>query len=154
MPYKKKSWTEKLHDSKDLPKVEKIKKRQEKKWGKGTIVIPAPMEVDEVMRTVKKGDLITINAIRSRLAKKHRATVCCPITAGIFSWIAAHAAEEMRMAGKKNITPWWRTLKGDGILNEKFPGGIDNQKSLLSKEGWKIIQKGKKYYPESVAGKS
>ena len=43
MPTKKKSWTEKLADSKDLPKVEKITDKMSKRWGTGTVVIPAPM---------------------------------------------------------------------------------------------------------------
>jgi len=78
-------------------------------------VIPAPMEVDEIMRQVPEGKLITINEIRSILAKKHNATIGCPITTGIFAWIAANAAEEARMEGKKSITPYWRTLK-TGLL--------------------------------------
>jgi alkylated DNA nucleotide flippase Atl1 len=150
MAYKKKTWKEKLYDNKDLPKVEKIKKPQEKKWGKGTIAIPSPLEVDEIMRKIPLGKVITLNQIRNRIAKKHRATMGCPITTGIFSWIAAHAAEEMRAAGEKNITPWWRTLKGEGFLSEKFPGGTELQKKLLQKEGHKIIEHGRKLFVEDV----
>ncbi|RLF46202.1 MAG: hypothetical protein DRN29_05440 [Thermoplasmata archaeon] len=141
----RKSWQEKLADDKDLPRVEKITDKMSKRWGEGTFVIPAPREVDEIMREVPEGKLITINQIRQILAKKHNATIACPITTGIFAWIAAHAAEEARAEGKKDITPWWRTLKTGGILNEKYPGGIERQKELLEKEGHKIIQKGKKY---------
>ncbi len=141
----RKSWQEKLADDKDLPRVEKITDKMSKRWGGGTFVIPAPREVDEIMREVPEGKLITINQIRQILAKKHNATIACPITTGIFAWIAAHAAEEARAEGKKDITPWWRTLKTGGILNEKYPGGIERQKELLEKEGHKIIQKGKKY---------
>jgi len=42
----KKTLCEKLQDGKDLPRVERITEKMSKKWGKGTIVIPAPMEVD------------------------------------------------------------------------------------------------------------
>jgi len=45
----KKSWREKLADRKDLPRVERITGRMSKKWGEGTVVIPAPEEVDEIM---------------------------------------------------------------------------------------------------------
>ncbi len=141
----RKSWQEKLADDKGLPRVEKITDKMSKRWGKGTFVIPAPREVDEIMKKVPEGKLITINQIRQILAKKHNATIACPITTGIFAWIAAHAAEEARAKGKKDITPWWRTLKTGGILNEKYPGGIERQKELLEKEGHEIIQKGKKY---------
>ena len=144
MTHRKKTWREKLADDKDLPKVEKITGRMSRRWGRGTFVIPAPREVDAVMRKVPIGWLITINEIRAKLAKRHRATICCPITTGIFAWIAAHAAEETRAAGEKNITPYWRTLKVGGELNPKYPGGVDRLKTLLEAEGHRIIAKGKR----------
>lgn len=144
---KKTSWQEKLADSKDLPRVEKIDEKKSKRWGTGTLVIPAPIEVDAIMAKVPKGKLITINEIRQILAKRHKATIGCLITTGIFSWIAANAADEMEKEGKKRITPYWRTLKTGGILNEKYPGGLKNIKKRLEAEGHTVIQKGKsKYY--------
>ena len=140
---KKTSWQEKLADSRDLPRVEKIDEKKSKRWGTGTFVIPAPMEVDAIMQRIPKGKLITINEIRQILAKKHKATIGCPITTGIFSWIAANAADEMEKEGKKRITPYWRTLKTGGILNEKYPGGVENLKKRLEAEGHTVIRKGK-----------
>jgi alkylated DNA nucleotide flippase Atl1 len=133
-----KSWREKLADDKDLPKVEVITDKMSQKWGTGTVVIPAPREVDEIMRQVPEGKLITINQIRSILARKHSATIGCPITTGIFAWIAAHAAEEAAAAGEKDITPYWRTLKSGGELNEKYPGGVEAQAARLRAEGHTI----------------
>ena len=115
-----------------------------KRWGTGTVAIPAPMEVDEIMRRVPEGKLITINEIRTALAKKHGATIGCPITTGIFAWIAANAAEEQRQKGERDTTPYWRTLKTGGEINPKYPGGVEAQKKLLEKEGHKIVPKGKK----------
>ena len=145
MSTKKKSWTEKLADSKGLPKVEKITEKMSKRWGTGTVVIPAPIEVDAMMKKVPEGKLITINEIREALAKKHNATIGCPMTTGIFAWVAAYAAEEQRQQDEKNITPYWRTLKTGGVINVKYPGGVEGQKKLLEKEGHQIIQKGKKH---------
>jgi alkylated DNA nucleotide flippase Atl1 len=142
---KKKTWSEKLNDSKGLPKVEKITDKMSKRWGTGTVVIPAPIEVDEIMRTVPAGKLITINDIRAALAKKHKATIGCPMTTGIFAWIAANAAEEQKQNGEKDITPYWRTLKTGGVLNKKYPGGIEAQRLLLEREGHTVIKKGKKH---------
>ncbi|MDH5438587.1 MAG: hypothetical protein OEX76_06775, partial [Candidatus Bathyarchaeota archaeon] len=99
MPTKKKSWTEKLADSKDLPRVEEITEKMSKRWGTGTVVIPAPIEVDAMMRKVPRGKLVTINEIRAALARKHRATIGCPMTTGIFAWVAANAADEQREEG-------------------------------------------------------
>ena len=144
----KKTWQEKLLDKKDLPKVVKITSKMAGKWGTkqgDTVVIPAPIEVDEIMRKVPKGKVITINEIRKILARRHNATIGCPITTGIFAWIAAYASEERKLQGDKNITPWWRTLKGDGELNEKYPGGVEKQKMLLEAEGHIVEKKGKKW---------
>ena len=152
---KRKSWSEKLKDNKGLPKVEKITDKMSKRWGTGTVVIPAPMEVNEMMRKVPEGKVITIGEIRAALAKKHGATIGCPLTTGIFAWVAANAAEEERQRGEKVITPYWRTLKTGGVINPKYPGGVEAQKKLLEKEEHKIIQKGKKYlvadYEKSLA---
>ena len=142
---KRKSWSEKLKDSKGLPKVEPITDKMSKRWGTGTVVIPAPMEVDEMMRKVPDGKLITINEIRVALAKKHGATIGCPMTTGIFAWVAANAAEEQRQKNEEDITPYWRTLKTGGVINPKYPGGVEGQKKLLEKEGHEVVQKGKKY---------
>ena len=149
MASKKKSWKEKLADNKDLPKVEKIPINIQKKWGKGTMVIPSPKEVDAIMKKVPIGKIITINRIREKVAKKHKATIACPITTGIFSWIAANAADEDINMGIKTFTPFWRTLKEGGLINEKYPGGIERQAVLLEAEGHHIVQKGKKWIVEN-----
>ena len=36
-------------------------------------------------------------------------------------------------------------MKTGGVINEKYPSGVEGQKKLLEKEGHTIIQKGKKY---------
>jgi len=145
----KKSWKEKLSDSKGLPKLGKIEGKMMSRWGVGTMVIPAPSEVDEIMRKVPKGKLITINEIRAILASKHNVTIGCPITTGIFAWIAANAAEEAARASGGRVTPYWRTLRSGGELNPKYPGGIAGLQKRLEAEGHKIIQKGKRYFVES-----
>ena len=142
------SWMKKLEDDKDLPKVIEIDEKMSKRWGTGTCVIPAPREVNDIMSKVPKGKLLTINQIREILAKKHGASFGCPITTGIFAWISANAAEESKNEGRKRITPYWRTLKTGGIINEKYPGGVKAQKKRLEDEGHKVIQKGKKYRVE------
>jgi hypothetical protein len=127
----KKTWHEKLADSKDLPK---------------TMVIPAPREVDALMKQVPKGRIVTINELRAALAKKHRTDFACPLTTGIFSWIAAHAAAEAETEGVRRITPFWRTLKTGGEINPKYPGGADGIAKRLRAEGHKTISKGKRAF--------
>lgn len=147
----KKSWIEKLNDAKGLPKIGRVEGTMTKRWGEGTMVIPAPREVDAIMAKVPRGKLITINEIRAKLAKKHQVDMACPITTGIFAWIAAHAAEEASAAGKKRFTPYWRTLKNGGELNAKYPGGVTGLRRKLQAEGHCVVRRGKRYFVEVAA---
>jgi hypothetical protein len=142
----KRSWREKLADSKDFPKVAKIEGKLSRRWGAGTFVIAAPLEVDAAMKKIGRGRLTTIDALRRALAKKHGATIACPITTGIFAWIAAHAANEDESGGRKRVTPYWRTLKTGGELNPKYPGGIKNLRARLAAEGHQVVARGKRYF--------
>jgi hypothetical protein len=101
------------------------------------------------MKKVPLGKLTTIIHICKNIAIKHNVKGCCTLTSGIHIMTAANAAEEMKKEGKKNDNPYWRTLKANGELNEKYPGGAEAHKKLLQKEGYKIIQKGKKYVVEN-----
>ncbi len=149
----KRTWKEKLQDSKDFPSLQPIEGKMVSKWGEGTMLIAAPIEVDEIMKTVKKGKLITIDEIRRQLAEKHGATVTCPLTTGIFAWIAANAADEDEQQGRSRITPYWRTVKAGGELNPKYPGGIENVRRRLESEGHSVVQRGKKFFVESLMKK-
>lgn len=71
----RKSWREKLHESKGLPFVEPIPPKMTRTWGTGTICVPAPLEVDGIMRSVPRGKLITVNQIREIVARRHGATI-------------------------------------------------------------------------------
>src|SRR5438046_2354088 len=145
----RKSWREKLANSKDLPKVGKITGNMTRRWGTGTMVIPAPKEVDALMKKVPGGKLVTINELRARLARQYKVSMACPITTGIFAWIAAHAAEEAAADGMRKITPWWRTLKTGGELNPKYPGGIKELKRRLKAEGHRVVARGRRLFVQN-----
>ncbi len=140
----KKSWREKLADSKGLPRTALATGPLRQRWGAGPFVIPAPCEVDALMRQVPKGRVVTIQQLRSALATRHGVNFACPLTTGIFSWIAAHAAAEAEAAGAKPITPYWRTLKNGGEINPKYPGGAAAWAARLQAEGHHVVAKGKR----------
>jgi hypothetical protein len=153
MDHRKKSWQEKLADKKGLPKILKLEKRfpcynAVHKMGAEVgdeVILVNPREVVEIMRKVPKGRLITIVEICKKIARKHNVKACCSLTTGIFIMTAANAAEEAAKQSKDLRIPYWRTLKADGFLNEKYPGGQEAQKDKLEDEGFKVIQKGKRY---------
>jgi hypothetical protein len=143
----KRTWREKLRDDKELPKL--VPNRGKGVVGgetAGMMVVPAPREVDALMRRVPRGKLTTIEHLRAALATKHGAAATCPITTGIFAWMAAYAADEAATAAEAEVTPYWRTLKTGGELNPKYPGGLDAITARLQAEGHEILQKGKRSF--------
>lgn len=147
MPQKlrsRKSWREKL-EKHDHSKIVDIPPQMAGRLGNGTMLIPEPLDVDALIRKTKKGQLVTVAEIRSRLARDNRVDTACPLTTGIFIRIAAEAAEEDLRNGREQVTPYWRVIKDDGSLNEKFPGGVQAQSRRLREEGHAIIPtKGKR----------
>jgi len=146
----RKSYNEKLHFSNDMPKiVEVTDPKAVLRYGGTRMLIAPPLAYDEIMKKVPEGKVITTDYIRAYLARKHGADYTCQLTAGIFVNIAAHASAER----KTDETPYWRTLKKDGELNEKYPEGIEGQKLRLEMEGHTIIQKGKEYFVKDFQDK-
>ncbi len=113
------------------------------------MVVPSPQEVEGLMRQVPSGKLTTVNEIRSVIARRHRTPIACPVTTGIFVWIVSNAAAEAERQGRRSTTAFWRTLKSDGSLNDKYPGGIARQKQLLEREGHRITTRGAKFVVEN-----
>ncbi len=145
-PAKGKTWRQKLTDEKaNQGKIVDVPPSMQERLGAGTLLIPKPLDVDEMMRGVKSGKLITHSQIRAELARRAGANSTCPLCTGIFVKIVAETAEEDLREGKKRVTPYWRTIKDDGSLNDKFPGGVEAQAKRLRKEGFEIQNKrGKK----------
>ncbi len=112
------------------------------------VVLVNASEIMPLMAKVPKGKLITIREICEKIARNHKVKGCCTLTTGIFIMTVANAAQEEIAARKDSPLariPYWRTLKAEGFLNEKYPGGLEAHKQLLGKEGHKIIPRGKKY---------
>ncbi|MCL1827909.1 MAG: MGMT family protein [Oscillospiraceae bacterium] len=134
----------KLHDSKDMPRIETLTDpKAVARYGGPRMLIAPPLDYDALMKRIPRGKVITTDRLREYLAKTNNADFTCPLTCGIFVNIVAHADFER---GGADETPWWRTLKKDGELNEKYPEGIDGQKLRLEAEGHEVIQKGKRYF--------
>lgn len=133
------SWREKL-EKPQQPKLVMIPPKMSR-FGKGTMLIPTPMLVDEMVRRIPKGKLVTVAEIRRKLAADFGADVTCPLTTGIFVRIAAEAAEEDRTAGRRRLTPYWRVVKDDGSINPKLE---ERQTRCLQSEGFSIVRKGKR----------
>lgn len=142
----KKDFNAMLHDSKDMPKYQTITDPKSiEKYGGDRMYFAPPLEYDRVMRQVPCGKVVTVGEIREYFARKSGADFTEPITAGIFVSIAAWASYQR----KEDETPYWRTLKANGELNPKYPGGVESQKEKLEAEGHTVVRKGRtniRYY--------
>lgn len=137
----KKDFNAMLRQNKDMPKIQILKDQASiQKYGGEKMYFAPPMAYDALMRQVPQGKLLTVGAMREHLAKKAGADFTDPITAGIFVSIAAWASHQR----EQDKTPYWRTLKANGALNEKYPGGAQAQKEKLEAEGHVVLQKGRK----------
>ena len=116
------------------------------KYQGNRMLIPTPRAIEEIVSEIRKGKVITIEDLRRKLALRHDADFTCPLTAGIFLNVVAEYAEELRAEGKKRIPCYWRVVKNDGTLIEKFPGGAKAQLSYLKEDGVDVILKGKDKY--------
>ena len=137
----KKDFNAMLHDNKDMPKFQTITdKKSIEKYGGNKMYFAPPIDYDKVMKQIPYGKIITVGKIREYFAKLNGADFTEPITAGIFVSIAAWASYQR----SGDETPYLRTLKANGELNAKYPGGVEAQKEKLEAEGHIIIQKGRK----------
>ena len=136
----KKNFNAMLQDSKDMPKIQTVTDPKTiEKYGGTRMYFAPPVDYDKAMRQVPYGQVITVGSIREHFARLSGTDFTEPITAGIFVSIAAWASHQR----DHDHTPYWRTLKADGEMNAKFPGGIEAQKKRLEKEGHTIIQRGR-----------
>ena len=139
----KKTFNQKLTEVKNLPEIVIVDDPvQIARHGGDKMLVAEPLAYDRVMRTIPYGKVTTSEHIRRYLASQNGADYTCHLTAGIFINIVAHASTER----DTDHTPYWRTLKKDGELNPKYPGGISDQKALLEAEGHTITQKNNRFF--------
>lgn len=142
----KKDFNAMLKKDNGMPKIQVIDdERSIKKYGGSRMYFAPPADYDLIMKQVPEGMVTTVGEIRKFFAAESGADFTDPITAGIFVSIAAWASFQRN----NDKTPYHRTLKAGGELNPKYPGGVEDQKTLLEAEGHTIIKKGRtniKYY--------
>ena len=137
----KKDFNAMLHKDTDMPRIQIVTDEATiKKYGGEKMFFAPPVTYDEIMKKVPRGKVITVGAIREYLAEENGADFTDPIAAGIFVSIAAWASHQRT----EDETPYWRTLKANGELNAKYPGGIAAQKEKLEAEGHTVVERGRK----------
>lgn len=106
--------------------------------GRGQMLLPTPGLVAEEISTIPHGALLTVSALRLRLARRFQADFACPLMTGIFYNLIAGAAEEQLAAGQPSLAPYWRVIRDDGTLSPKTPSGPEQQAKRLRAEGHSV----------------
>lgn len=138
-----KDFNQMLRNAKDMPKIQIITDPKTiERYGGERMYFAPPLAYDALMRQVLSGRVTTVGIIRAFLAEVGGADFTDPMTAGIFINIAAWASDQRGT----DETPYWRTLKANGELNPKYPGGVEAQRALLEAEGHVVVQKGSRSF--------
>jgi hypothetical protein len=96
-------------------------KRTERRFGDipegAMMLVPTARQVDDFMRTIRRGSAMSAKQLRDSLAAMHGADGTCPVTTGFHLRTVAEAACELieRGAPISEVTPFWR------VLDEKTP---------------------------------
>jgi hypothetical protein len=131
-----KTWTEKFNS----PQTQQVKPAPREIAGmkKGAIMlIPTPKIIDAFIAKIPRGQSMDVKAFRTRLARKYKAEVTCPLITGFHLRAVAEAALEKLKAGAKvsEITPFWRVLDEDAPTTARLSCGVGFVKKQRKAEG-------------------
>ncbi len=152
----KKTWFEKMQDKPGYPKTLILEEgfpcyAAMHKMGADVgdpIVIVNASEILPLTAAVPEGKVTTLWEICAHIAQVHKVKGCCTLVTGIHTMTIANAVAEQSGKGEDGTlsqVPYWRTLKVDGFLNDKYPGGQEAHKARLEAEGIEVGVRGKKY---------
>ncbi|MGE5162114.1 MAG: hypothetical protein ACM3O5_11460 [Betaproteobacteria bacterium] len=107
----------------------------------GSLLLPTPRLVGEVVAAIPRGRVMTIGQLRSALAERFEADATCPLMTGIFATILAGAVAEDIGHGRKARWPIWRLVRDDGTLHPKWPLDPLYRATLLRQEGVRLTRR-------------
>ena len=95
--------------------------------GQGKMLLPSTTTVEEFLRQVPPGRLVTTGILCMALSKKFEVKGTCPVT-------TKKALVALANDTQKRV-PYWRVINQNGSLVSQFPQGIEVQAALLAEEG-------------------
>ncbi|HEY1780826.1 MAG TPA: MGMT family protein [Roseiarcus sp.] len=103
--------------------------------GAGKMLLPGPATVAALIEKMPEGKLITTSLICQKLTQQFNVQGTCPVTTQKALQAIAH--------DPSNEVAYWRVVKANGALVNRFPGGVEDQAKRLRKEGFTLDRKGK-----------
>jgi hypothetical protein len=122
----KPTWTDKLQRS-HSSQLKRIDKAFADIPEGALMFIATPQIIDTFVREIPPGSQVSLKALRSELAVRHKGEFTCPVTTGIFLRIVAEAAWEQHQQGShlEQLAPFWRVVEPDSPLAKKLACGAD-----------------------------
>lgn len=137
---------EKMNGKGGLPKRVRLEGDAARRAGGETMLIPSPWDLRRLIAKIPRGKVATVAELRVALAREAKTDLACPMTTGIFTWIASNHAAEV---GEADF-PWWRTLKSKGELISRHPGGVEEQRRRLAAEGIACVERKGRLFVENL----
>ena len=107
----------------------------------GSLLLPTPPLVAEVVASIPRGHVMTIGRLRAALAERFSADATCPLMTGIFAMILAGAVVEDLGQRRKPRWPIWRLVRDDGTLHPKWPLDPLYRATMLRQEGVRLTRR-------------
>ena len=116
-----KTWNDKLHCGKQ-PHIKRLEIDFAGMKAGSLMYISTPLEVDQYVRGIPYGRLVSPKVMRDDLAKRNGADHTCPVSTGIFLRIVSEAAFEdyKEINCITEISPFWRIVAPDSDLAKKL----------------------------------
>ncbi len=96
-------WREKMEKPQE-PKLVQVPSKMSR-FGSGMMLIPTPKLVDQIVRQVARGRLVTVGEILRKLPADFPPDITCPLTTGIFVRIVSEGSEAYRGKGRNRDEP-------------------------------------------------
>jgi len=115
-------------------KIVDIPIKMEKFYGKGKMLHPSIIDIEELVRTIPKGSVATIDSLAKRLAKIFSIDVTCPMRTGNALKKIAERYSNDNMDIK---IPFWRVIRSDKLVIKSK--NFEFWASKIEDEGFKLI---------------
>ena len=115
-------------------KIVAIPSTMEKFYGKGTMLHPTIEEIEQLIKTIPRGKVATIDALTKRLSKNHGTDVTCPMRTGN----GIKKIAERYVKDNIDITiPFWRVIRSDQLVVKSKNQELSA--SLIQDEGFQLV---------------
>ncbi len=107
------SWAEKLAASVES-EVRPVPPGRKSAGPGKTMLFPSAQLLNDTIRAIPEGQSVTPKELRAELARRHAASLTCPVTTTRMLRLVAEAANEAHRSGTllAEVTPVWRVLDG------------------------------------------